>query len=232
MYARTVEGKPLTLEASGALYKDALVLSDRETRTLWTQVDGSGMRGPLADKKLPPLPSTQTTWGEWKRQHPDTLVLRKPQDIRRSPYANYFADPHQFGVSGRQDPDKRLPGKALVVGLRQGRDALAVPIEKLAEKRLFETQLGGEPILVVYDERRKTARVYRRQVAGQVLSFKVADRKPDLILRDRQGGTRWDALNGKALDGPLTGSSLEPLPHLVSFWWSWVAYSPQTRLEP
>lgn len=232
MYARQVDGSALTLEASGKLYKDALVMYDRETQTLWTQIDGSAMRGALAGKKLQPIPSLQTTWEEWKRQHPDTLVLRKPATIRRSPYANYSIDPHAFGISGHQDPDKRLPGKALVVGLRQGADALAVPLERLAKKRLLETQLGDEPILVVYDERHKTARVFRRRWGGQVLRFKVAKRKPELILRDRQSGNRWDALTGKAVSGPDADARLEPVPYMVSYWWAWVAYSPQTRLEP
>lgn len=232
MYARQVDGTALTLEASGKLYKDALVMYDRQTQTLWTQLDGSAMRGPLVGKKLQPIPSVQTTWKEWKRLHPETLVLRKPSKIRNSPYADYSVDPHAFGISGHQRPDKRLPGKALVVGLREGTDALAVPLQRLKKKRLLETQLGGEPILVVYDERRKTARVFRRRRGEQVLNFQVAERKPQLILRDGQSGNRWEAVTGKAVSGPAAGAVLEPLPHMVSYWWAWVAYSPQTRVEP
>ena len=38
MYTRLVDGKELELRVSGKLYKDALVMVDRETGTLWTQV--------------------------------------------------------------------------------------------------------------------------------------------------------------------------------------------------
>lgn len=233
MYARELGGQPLTLEASGALYKDALVMYDRETQTLWTQIDGSGMRGPLAGRKLKPIPAVQTTWGEWKRQHPETLVLRKPEKILNSPYANYALDPHTFGISGRQQPDARLPGKALVVGLREGEDALAIPLEKLRKKPLLETTLAGEPILVVYDPVRNTARVFRSQVGGQVLKFSLAGRgkEKQLLLKDREGN-RWEAASGKAIEGPQAGAALEPVPYLVSYWWAWVAYSPRTRLGP
>ncbi len=233
MYARDIGGQPLTLEASGALYKDALVMLDRETQTLWTQIDGSGMRGPLAGRKLKPLPAVQTTWGEWKRQHPDTLVLRKPEKIRASPYANYALDPHALGISGRQQPDARLPGKALVVGLRAGDDALAVPLERLRRKPLVETTLAGEPILIVYDSQRNTARVFRRQQGGQTLKFSLAGRgkEKQLLLKDREGN-RWEAASGKAIEGPQAGARLEPVPYLVSYWYAWIAYSPRTRLEP
>lgn len=232
MYARQVEGQPLTFEASGALYKDALVMYDRQTQTLWTQADGAALRGPLVGQKLKPIPAVQTTWGEWKRQHPDTLVLHKPENIRSTPYANYALDPHQFGISGRQQPDPRLPGKALVVGLRQGDDALAVPLLRLEKKLIWETELAGEPILIAYDRAKNTARVFRRRFQGQVLRFSVAKRQKGLILKDRHSGNRWEATSGKAIAGPQAGATLEALPHVVSFWWAWVAYSPRTRVEP
>lgn len=235
MYAREIEGKPLTLEASGALYKDALVMYDRETQSLWTQVDGSAMRGPLAGKKLKPIPSVETSWGEWKRQHPDTLVLAKPPNLRGTPYTRYFNDPNAFGISGRQQPDPRLPGKVLVVGVRQGTEALAVSLTALEKKLFVETALGREPLLVVYDAQRKTARVFRRRLGGQVLKLEVAARpirarQPGLLLEDRQGN-RWDALTGKAVSGPQAGAALEPVPYMVSYWWAWSAYSPRTCLE-
>ena len=233
MYARELGGQLLTLEASGALYKDALVMYDRETQTLWTQIDGSAMRGALAGRTLKPIPAVQTTWGEWKRQHPETLVLRKPEKILNSPYANYALDPHALGISGRQQPDARLPGKALVVGLREGEDALAIPLEKLRKKPLLETTLAGEPILIVYDYQRNTARVFRRQLGSAVLKFSLAGRgkEKQLLLKDREGN-RWEAASGKAISGPQEGATLEAVPYLVSYWWAWVAYSPRTRLEP
>ncbi|MCH8946097.1 MAG: DUF3179 domain-containing protein [Acidobacteria bacterium] len=34
------------------------------------------------------------------------------------------------------------------------------------------------------------------------------------------------------MKGELAGQQLRPVPHLVNFWWAWVAYNPHTRLEP
>lgn len=40
--------------------------------------DGDGLRGiqgPYVDRTLPELPSEDTTWGQWRRKHPRSLVL-------------------------------------------------------------------------------------------------------------------------------------------------------------
>lgn len=52
VYARKIEGKTLDLGVSGALYRDSLVMYDRETGSYWSQIDGKALRGPLTGKKL------------------------------------------------------------------------------------------------------------------------------------------------------------------------------------
>ncbi len=47
MYARKVGEQTLTLGVSGNLWKDVLVLYDRETDSLWTQLSGDAIDGPL-----------------------------------------------------------------------------------------------------------------------------------------------------------------------------------------
>ena len=48
------------------LYRDALVMYDRETLSLWSQIGGRAIRGPLRGQTLQPLPSVHATWKEWK----------------------------------------------------------------------------------------------------------------------------------------------------------------------
>lgn len=232
VYTRSVKGKELTFGTSGKLYKDALVMYDRQTKSLWTQVDGSVLRGKMKGAKLEPVPAVQTTWRQWKRLHPDTLVLKKNKPVKGTPYADYFSDPKQLGIGDTQNPDKRLPGKALVVTLREGEDALAVPLKTLKRARLHQTRIAGTPVVVVYNPGTKIARVYDRRLNRQTLDFQLLRRGRELLLRDQQTGTQWSGLTGKALQGELHGQQLRPLPHMVNYWFAWVAYNPHTRLEP
>lgn len=232
VYTRQVAGRELTFGTSGKLYKDALVMYDRETGSLWTQVDGSVLRGALAGARLQPVPAMQTTWKEWKRLHPDTLVLKKDRPIEGSPYATYFANPAQLGIAGTQNPDSRLPGKALVVTVRLGEDALAVSVEALQKTLLYQTTVGGIPLVIVYHPASGTARVFDRRVGGRTLNFILVRHGDDVLLGDLENDSLWSGNAGKCVDGRFRGQELRPVPHMVNYWFAWVAYNPRTRLEP
>jgi len=231
VYTRTVKDKELTFGTSGKLYKDALVMYDRQTGSLWTQVDGSVLRGEMKGARLEPVPAVQTTWAEWKKLHPDTLVLKKDRPITGSPYADYFASGTRMGVAGSQNPDKRLPGKELVVTLRQGGEALAIPLAALEQAGLHQTEIGGVPVAVIWNPGARTVRVFDRRVEGRTLTFAPAGRAHHLRMNDGETGGVWDGMSGQALRGPLAGAELRPVPHMVNYWFAWVAYNPRTRLE-
>ena len=79
MYALPqIDGRASTLGVSGMLWRDALLMYDRASSSLWTQITGEAVAGPMKGKKLDELPSEMTTWRVWKAKHPDTLVLDKP----------------------------------------------------------------------------------------------------------------------------------------------------------
>jgi hypothetical protein len=231
VYTREVNGKEIELRVSGKLYKDALVMTDRETGTLWTQVDGSALRGPLSGHRLVELPAMQTTWKVWKRLHPDTVVLGKPAGVRGSPYADYFGDPDRRGLSGTRG-DKRLEGKTLIVGVHAGDDAVAVPLSALEKRQVVEVQLAGEPLVVFYSLEERTAAVFRTKVFDRRLTFRVRRRAKHSIVEDVETGSQWSPLDGRAVAGPLKDARLDPVPYLQSYWYAWSAYRPQTRIVP
>ncbi len=229
MYTRNVAGREIELGVSGKLYKDALVMFDRETGTLWTQVDGSALRGPLKGSRLEKLPAMQTTWKVWKKLHPNTLVLRKPAGVRGSPYAEYFRDPNRRGLFGTRG-DSRLGGKEMIVGLHEGGDAVAIPLARLENEGLVHAALNGKAVIVFYSAEEKTSAVFRPFADGRRLSFRLVRRDGHALLEDAETGSLWSPLDGRAVSGPLAGNQLERVPYLHSFWYAWSAYRPQTRL--
>ncbi len=229
MYTREVKGKELELGVSGKLYKDALVMFDRETGTLWTQVDGKALRGPLAGSQLIEVPAVQTTWKAWKKLHPDTLVLRKPGPLRGSSYDGYFQDPSKRGLFGTRG-DERLGGKDKIVGVHEAGDAVAVPESLLQKKTVVQFLLAGKPVVVMYASEAETPGVYRAVLQGKALSFRVRKQGGQMFIEDAETGSLWSPLEGRATSGPLAGQSLERVPYLHSFWYAWSAYRPETRV--
>ena len=56
---------------------NALVMYDRETRTLWSQFLSQAVMGELAGTELEIVPLILTTCEKWKEVHLDTVALRK-----------------------------------------------------------------------------------------------------------------------------------------------------------
>lgn len=123
---------------------------DRGTGSYWSQVTGEAIRGPLAGRRLSEVPSVVTNWGDWKKLHPDTLVLRSDVGPRRSPYQAYFESPGRLGVLGTQNPDERLPGKTWVWGLVDNGEATAI-VEGLVGRTARTLRLKDHSIAVSRD---------------------------------------------------------------------------------
>lgn len=202
---------------------------DRETGTLWTQVDGKALRGPLLGSRLTEVPAVQTTWKTWKKLRPDTLVLRKPGPMRGSNYEGYFRDPSKRGLFGTLGDD-RLGGKDKIVGVHEGTDAVAVPELLLGKKRVVQFLLAGKPVVVMYLPEVETPGVYRPLVEGKMLSFRVRRTGGETLIEDAETGSVWSPLEGRAVSGPLSGKRLARVPYQHSFWYAWSAYRPETHV--
>lgn len=236
MYVRpTHQGKPLTFGVSGRLWKDALVMYDRETGSLWSHVTGSAIYGALKGQALKPYPASHTTWQQWRRLHPDTLLLSKQTvfgvEGTHNAYQGYFDDPERLGIFGTRNPDTVLPGKEFVLGLSLGTMRVAYPYRDLNRQPLVQDMVSGEPIVVAFSAREATAVVFSRRVGERVLEFShVRDGDGDLVMEDQQTGSTWQALAGTAIRGQLSGSRLRQLPATRAFWFAWKGFHPQTRL--
>ena len=113
---------------------NALVMYDRETRTLWSQFLSQAVMGELAGTELEIVPLTLTTWEKWKEVHPDTVALRKGSR-GGDPYVGYYGG-RSAGVIGESNQDDRLATKELVLGLGFDGDPLAFPHSQLRAQKL------------------------------------------------------------------------------------------------
>lgn len=156
-------GQPLQFGVSGLLYRSNLLLYDRATQSLWTQMGGRAVSGPLRGQRLTPLPVSHTTWGDWRARHPNGLVLRAPvlTAVRlrgASPYAEYAGSPDLWQPVGL--PDRRLPLKEPVIGLVLDGQAKAWPLRALATRPTpLHDRIGEQAVSVHYDAGADSAEV-------------------------------------------------------------------------
>ena len=228
MYSRIVDGETHTFGVSGKLIRNTLVMYDRQTNSLWSQLLGEAVEGPLAGKELEFVPSIHTTWAEWKSRHPDTVALEKGYSGGRDSYSGYY-ESGRAGVLGREQQDDRLYVKEFVVGVALEIDsraaAVAFPFSVLNREPVVNATVAQTPVLVVFNPETGAAAVYRRTVDDETLSFQPQD--GDTIV-DAETGTVWDAWRGEAISGPLTGQTLTRVKSTAAFWFGWKDWYPDT----
>ena len=231
VYGREVNGEVHTFGVSGKLIKNALVMYDHQTRTLWSQFLRKAVKGPLVGVELDMIPVTQTSWQLWRELHPDTRVLDKKGRYEYDSYSGYYTG-RSAGVLGESGTDERLGRKDLVLGVDVGGRTKAYSLNSLAQSPSLNDSLGGQDLLVFFEGSTGTALVYDRSVDGTTLTFKVesASSGARTVLVDAETGTRWSALTGAALEGELRGNSLSRLPSHLSFWFAWKDWNPGTEV--
>lgn len=203
---------------------NVLVMYDRETETLWSQILGEGIAGPLRGVKLNFEPAIMTTWSDWKSQYPDTLALKKGYYGALDPYDSYY-DSNRSGVIGETLSDDRLYQKEFVIGVAEGDESVAFPFSILNAEPVVNYSLNKMPIVVVFNPDSAAGLVYSRDIDGQTLTFEAGS---DFTLIDQETDTVWNAYTGEAIQGDLIGSALTPVKSTASFWFGWKDFHPDT----
>ncbi len=207
---------------------NALVMFDRETKSLWSQFLSKSVSGEFTGTKLETIPLTLTTWEKWKELHPETRVLRKG-NRGGDPYGSYYAG-RSAGVIGESNKDDRLPTKELVLGLGFDGDPIAFPHSRLRTQQLVHTLNSGEPAVVYFDPATNTALAYDAVVDGQELNFVLIEQDGREWLQDEQTGSLWVPFTGQAVQGEMAGSALERLHAINVFWFAWNDFYPDTSV--
>lgn len=73
--------------------------------------------------------------------------------------------------------------------------------------------------------------MYARTLDDQTLTLAVSGRiwKRNTLLIDTETRSFWSQSLGEAIEGPLKGQSLEPIPSTITDWATWVSRYPDTR---
>jgi hypothetical protein len=231
---RLPDGRPTTFGTSGLLYRSNKLMFDRATRTLWSNLTGEALLGPLAvdAAALSQLPLTLTTWAAWRRDNPDTTAMVVDPELARRhgyDYSPGAADVRRAGVAFPVPRrDSRLPDREEVYGVSLGGAAKAWALAPLLAAGVVEDRVGELPIVLVAEPETGAVRAYGGVPAA--LSGLAASANGE--LRDRLG-RRWVADETRL--APHDGEPGEALPRLPAhraYWFGWVAFHPATAVWP
>lgn len=75
--------RELSFGVSGLLFNSDVLLYDRTTASLWSQLRQQAISGPLKSTTLAAIPVEHTTWEDWRRRFPATEVLSFETGVAR-----------------------------------------------------------------------------------------------------------------------------------------------------
>jgi hypothetical protein len=228
LYKTQHNGVNHELGTSGFLYRSNKLMYDKATQSLWNTMWGKPVIGPLAgqDLVLERMSVVTTTWGEWRRRHPNTQVLSLGTGYSRNyaegaAYREYFAtDDLMFQVPVL---DTRLKNKDEILGLvfsQYPGEPIAIAADYLAAHPLYQDRVGDLRFVVLTD------------TSGANRVYEAQDK--DFIRWDGQHtaqddqGMRWrlDEAQLTSTDGRV----LHRLPAHRAFWFGWFSAYSHTRL--
>jgi uncharacterized protein DUF3179 len=209
------------------------VFQDRETGSRWQQSSLEAISGPLKGEHLELYPFLLTDWGEWRRLHPDTVVLKPlPGYAERIPERNEMI---RQGLSGEGSAppgvlrvDDRLKPKTMVLGLAVDGSDEAFPLSVLRQARVINLEMDGKPVLVVHQPASDTSTAFVARAKGMALKFVSANAEATQLI-DSQTNSRWNAY-GLCISGALKGTQLTSLILEPEYWFAWSEFHPDTAI--
>jgi hypothetical protein len=185
----TVDHRRLDFGVSGLLYNSDVLLYDRQSGSLWSQIKQTAVTGEMKGTRLEAFPMTHTTWRDWAARYPETQVLSDQTRFRRNykvnPYPNYRRDGKLFFPVAEENTKYRR--KSIVMGLEIDGHFKAYPFSELNDSQAtFRDEFQGQSFEVRYDKKNETASIFG------------------------QDGEEW--------------------PTLISFWFAWYAFHPDTEI--
>ena len=228
LYKTEHDGILHEMGTSGFLYRSNKLMYDKATQSLWSTLEGTPVIGPLVGKgiQFEYLSVVTTTWGEWKKRHPDTKVLSLNTGHRRDyregvAYKAYFAtDELMFTVPKL---DNSLNNKDEILAIRlpnKMNQNMAISSRFLREKTIYQNTIGKTQF-TVFTDRSGAHRVYKTE------GRKFTQYDGGSIAVDQEG-TRWHLKENHMISD--MGVTFERFPSYNAFWFGYKAAFPEVQL--
>jgi len=206
VHDRRVNGKPYIFGNQGGLFMNAMTWWDHQTGSVWSQVWGQAIAGPLKGTTLELIPAAIIPWSAWKADHPDTLVMLNGKE----------------GLFSRQE----RPRDDWVIGITLGEYSKAYYYSALTRDGVVNDFVGPYPVALYANAQTRQVYTYLRQPGGRVVTLTLNDTGKYLVAAET--GAAWDIVRGLARGDPARDEPLLVIPYISSFDWAWLDFHPDS----
>lgn len=169
MYARNAGNRTFTFDFAEGLIKNNLLFVDRETHSIWSQLESKAVSGAMLDTPLRVIPSMQTTWKHWREMHPNTKVM-VVEDQKGFPYVYRNRQP---GTPRPKTRPQKHDTSNLGLGLVVSGHAIYFPFRELSKATTpMDIEIADQTITVNYEKDAFTA--WAEDANGRLLAGVLA----------------------------------------------------------
>lgn len=170
-----VAGERVEFGTSGKLWNSNLVMYDRKTNSLWSQILGEAIVGEMTGTKLTVLPSDMVRFGDFKKSHPNGGVLSRHTGATRfygqDPYGDYYTKPGIYFPVGKKDD--RLGEKEFILGIVVNGKAKAywpkaVKNRIKAGLKSLQDSFQGKTFLIEHEAELDVVRIFEWKSDGEL----------------------------------------------------------------
>ncbi len=230
LYKTKHNGVHYNLGTSGFLYRSNKLMYDQKTQSLWSTTLGKPVIGPLANKniQLEYLSVVTSTWGTWKKAHPNTKVLSINTGHKRNydegiAYKSYFAtDKLMFNIPKL---DYRLNNKDEVLVIKNpsvSDEIIAIASNFLKQNSIYYDKINQTPFVIFTDK----SGAHRAYFNEALVFKKYYPHKHEVI---DQKGITWE-VHENYLRNKITNTKINRLHSYSAFWFGLQSQYPNLRL--
>lgn len=154
VFDRTVDNEVLTFGVSGKLYESNLLMYDKKTETLWSQIIGEAVVGTMTGKTLDVYASQVMTFADAQRKYENLKVLSTDTGERRNyslyPYGDYDTNERIFFPISVED--NRLPAKQIMYIVSFNDASVAFHLENLQTQGTAIVDVNGTNLTAQYND--------------------------------------------------------------------------------
>jgi hypothetical protein len=152
-------------------WRNGVMVMRHKDGTLYSCLTGVAFEGPKKGTRLTPAPTLVSDWGYWLEKYPGAVAYHMFDKYRPLELPTK-EDPDS--TKSRSEPDRRLPPDESVLGVWSGEAARTYPVSLLEPRGLLAEEVGGKPLVVLWEPRTRSASAYR-PVASQPRKFKAPE---------------------------------------------------------
>jgi len=210
-------------------HNGVMVMKSKKDGTLYSCLTGVAFEGPRKGSRLEPRPTLVSDWGFWHKRYPQAVAYTMYDKYQPVELPTVL---HEDSVMSRGPADPRLPADTPVLGVWDGRQARAYPLEVLQKEGVIHETANGQPRLVLWYAPTRTAVAYRQPFgtsglagdAGWVFSVDAENEEAPFV--DKRTSLHWD-ITGRSVGG---GPRLVWLDSVQVKWFAWAAEYPETSI--